>query len=268
MQIIRAWAGSRALKNPTLAIETMLEADLDGLDIVVNDFAGKRRMEPFYLRREDRIRALADMVRDTGREVRLMTWMQPFEEFIRMAADRLIPLATKVGAEAIQIDAEEAWNECKGPGVLSHADAAELLGYQFADRPCALEVNGIPHAPQTAIKPLADVCDVVIPQCYVTGKGWGKWNVRPHHVTGWLNKWRDRYAPDGKPVVYGFAAYSQKKLGNRPTGEIMIEAARKARDWGCTTAVAWSLSHIRRDKDVLRTVRDMREILDSDDYQA
>jgi hypothetical protein len=262
IEIIRAWGGNRVLKNPEAYLKVAQRAKLDGVDLVVNDFAGKTSPEKFYLRTPDNIHRAIDVFAGAGLEVRLMSWLQPTEDFIKRAADALLPIADEYPIEALQFDIEEPFLHCRGYGTITYAEAAVLLKHQFADRPCPLEFNAIPHTKQEAFLPLASVGDALIPQCYVTNKGWSRWNVRPHHVKQWLDKWYKLYSqPNGdKPITVGLAAYSQTGMEG-VEGHILVESAKVASEWGCTSAVYWCMYNIRSRAKIRNTLAGLRDIL-------
>jgi hypothetical protein len=97
-----AWCGAKTLANPTRDIDTAVDLGLNRIDLVVNDHSAWRKPSHFSLRDHSKIMKVAQLARDAGLELNLMSWVMPHEAYIREAAVDLIPLARETGAASIQ----------------------------------------------------------------------------------------------------------------------------------------------------------------------
>lgn len=252
IRVVSAWCGSASLANPERDVAFAHAIGLNRLDLVVNDHSGWRKSSRFTVRNTDRIRRLVDLAQDRGIEVHFMSWIMPHADYIKGAADALIPLAESCNVKGIQWDAEEPW--MRAERAMDYEAAAELLKDRFAIYRGAMGVNGIGYAPAEKFKPLAAVCDYVVPQCYVTRRNQGD----PTKVPG---KFYRRYKKHfDKPVVMGLAAYLQSGIRDySPSGAITAAVQATRRLEGVDTIIYWSLRHIRGSKEVADAISRIRK---------
>lgn len=259
---VGAWVGNRDLNAPKRTIDFAREHGLTRLHIIVNDHSArwkKTKLLPFDTRPIDKILHLADLAHKAGIEVHLMSWVMPYESYIREAAKQLIPLAKACRAHSVEWDAEEPWTKATAPGKMSYEDAGALIGKLFGGQAFEMGVNGIGYGSQKKIGPLAAVCDYICPQAYSTNKQ----KLSPKTTAPkFAKRWRKLFP--GKRLVMGLAAYSQTgipKVKSDPSaGQYSeAEAMRTAIDATKTiedveAVVYWSFSHLRWSKVVAKEV--------------
>jgi hypothetical protein len=259
---VGAWVGNRDLNNPKRTIDFAREYNITRLHIIVNDHAGRwksTKKPSFDTRPPEKIIRLADLAHKAGMEVHLMSWIMPYEDYLRQAAEQLIPLAQACRAHSVEWDAEEPWTKPQASGKMSYEAAGKLVGELFRDQGFEMGVNGIGYGSQKKIGPLAAVCEYICPQAYSTSKQ----HLSPKTtVPKFAKRWRKLFP--GKRLVVGLAAYNQegilrdKKDKSKGTYEkleavrLAIAAAKSVED--VEAVVYWSFSHLRWNKDVAREV--------------
>lgn len=233
-----AYAGAWALRNPARAVELAQRCGLAGLCIVLHDRAGQRRASKLALYSPRRIYALADACHDAGLGVEALAWVMRHEAFTAEAADVLPGLLDSIGAESLQLDAEEPWTQSRGPGTLDPEEASirwsDAVLEPVRQSDVTIGVSAIGYMPRSVF-PLTSVADYVSPQWYTTRTS----QLRPSglpRVAGWLRRRLPGLTPDEiRPAV---AAYRQIP------GE--LEACLEAVDGlGCSTAYVWQLKSLR-----------------------
>lgn len=243
MQTVAVWATRRHLADPAASVATMVRARVNECSIMVNDFSADRAETPFRMHDQAKVGALASACRDAGIRVTLTTWVMPHESFIHGAASLLLPLMAEIGADTLVLDAEEPW--VRATGRLDYADAAECIVRRFAGVRLAVTAIGTPNT--AAIRPLAMISDLWIPQCYVTD------GSDPNLVSACLARWSARFGsrPASKWQV-GLAAYKQPETTALMAG--CIDAVRSA---GVDSVAYWSLTSLARE-DVAAFVASLR----------
>lgn len=249
---VGAWCGSRSLASPEKYVEFARRHNINRFDIVVNDHSKWRDPSSFNIHNMDKILRLAQVARTAGIEVHLMSWIMPHKQYIVQAANILLPLAEMAQASSIQWDAEEPWMLARKS--MGYTQAAELIRESFRKLPIPMGVNGIGYASVPKLKPLADVCDYVVPQVYsTTSNGLDPKTAAPKFYKRWHNNFN-------KPVVMGLAAYRQKGIPGYSEAEAVqtaIDATRSIA--GVDTVIYWSLYHITKNKVVAKVISGIRE---------
>lgn len=250
---VGAWCGSRSLARPEKYVQFAADHGINRLDIVVNDHSKWREPKDFTLRNSDKIVRLAKLAHEAGIEVHLMSWIMPHPGYIAQAAEQLIPLATLTNAASIQWDAEEPWMLARNHG--GHRRGAEAIANAFRHLPIPMGVNGIGYASVKKLKPLADVCDYLVPQVYSTRTN----GLDPRTAPAKFHRRWDKYFK--KQIVMGLAAYRQSGIhGYKNATEAMQAAADAAAAIdGVDTVIYWSLYHATKNKAVAKVIASIRE---------
>lgn len=249
---VGAWAGSRSLARPERYVKFAVAHGINRLDIVVNDHSKWRGPHKFTLRNPDKIVRLAQLAREAGIEVHLMSWLMPHGVYIKGAADKLPLLAEMCDASSIQWDAEEPWMLARDHD--GHARGAERVAEAFKHLGLPMGVNGIGYASVRKMGPLAEVCDYVVPQIYSTRTN----GLDPKTAPAKFHKRWTKYFK--KPIVMGLAAYRQSGISGYPTEtDAMQSAVDAARATGVDTVLYWSLYHITRSPEVAKVIAGIRQ---------
>ncbi len=199
---IGAWCGNRSLANPVRDVEFAVARGINRLDIVVNDHSRWRAPRAFTVRDETKIERLASLAAARGIEVHLMSWIMPHQRYIDGAARRLVPLCERVGARSLQWDAEGPW--MKAEGRMTYPRAARHIRDSFTGLACPMGATAIGYTPVTKFRPLAEICEYIVPQAYVTSRN----SLRPETAPGQFHRrYTERFGPI--PIVMGLAAYRQ-----------------------------------------------------------
>lgn len=248
---VGAWAGSRSLANPQRYVDFAVEHSINRLDIVVNDHSKWREPHDFTIRNVDRIVRLAGIARQAGIEIHLMSWIMPHVKYIEQAAETLIPLAAATHAASIQWDAEEPWMLARNHD--GYVRGGEMVGDAFKSLAIPMGVNGIGYASVKKLRPLAKVCDYIVPQVYSTSTT----GLDPRTAPAKFHKrWRQYF---GKPVVMGLAAYRQKGIPGYTQAQAMQSAIIAVRAIPkVNTVIYWSLYHITKNRTVAKAIADIR----------
>ncbi|MEM9456897.1 MAG: peptidoglycan-binding domain-containing protein [Myxococcota bacterium] len=250
---VGAWTGQASFPRIAKDVQFCVDHGLNRLDVVVNDFSKRRGPAPFDTYRPSKIVELCQVARDRGLEVHLMSWIMPHATFIEQAAEQLIPLCEQTGASSLQWDAEEPWT--KAMDALPYEEAADRIARAFADLPCPMGVNGIGFVPAKRFRPLAEICDYLLPQCYATAGS----RARPQTVVSLcVDRWRERFGRD-KRLVIGLAAYRQEGIEGLTPQQAMNSSLDNVRAYGLDTVVYWSLRQIRESPEVAAAVAAIRE---------
>ncbi len=247
---VGAWVGAAALLHPERDVAFAKSIGLNRLDVVCNDHSKDRSSTRFRLYNTAKIRTFCDVARDAGIEVHLMSWVMPHASFVERAAEEMGKLVYETGAKSVMWDAEEPWTQAKGG--LSRELAAEVLAAEFNARSVPMGVTGIGYASKAKLGPLAKVCDYVVPQAYVTGRG----SLKPESAPGkFAGRWSQAF---GRKVLVGLAAYRQRGIEGH-TATSAIQTAAKAAAKVTDTVVYWYLPTIRASSTVARAIAGVRE---------
>lgn len=250
---VGAWTGQTSFPRIAKDVQFCVDHRIDRLDVVVNDFATQRGPAPFDTYRQSKIVELCQAARDSGLEVHLMSWIMPHADFIEQAAQQLIPLCEQTGASSLQWDAEEPWT--KAVDALPYEEAADRIARAFIELPCPMGVNGIGFTPANRFRPLAEICDYLLPQCYATSGS----RARPQTVVSLcVDRWRERFG-QGKRFVIGLAAYRQEGIEGLTVPEAMNSSLDNVRAYGLDAVVYWSLRQIRESPEVAAVIAAIRE---------
>lgn len=253
IRTVGAWTGRASLANPTRDVDFCVANRLNRLDVIVNDHSAERSPRRFDTHRPDRVLRLCELARAAGLEVHFMSWIMPHEDYLRGAAEQLIPLAKEAGVTSIQWDAEEPWMRAKR--AMPYEAASELVRELFGD--CGIEqgANAIGYTSVGKFGPLAKVVDYIVPQAYATARS----GLDPATVAAkFYRRYEAKFGP--KRIVMGLAAYRQEGIPGHTVASAMQAAVAGAKTLeGVDTVIYWSLGHIRRDPRVARVVRSIRD---------
>ena len=198
-----------------------------------------------------RIVNAAARLNDIGVAAHLVTWLRPTESYLRDAAVSLRDLCIRTGARSLLFDAEEPWTRhpnIRGRGEAGARDIVSRYWTFFADWPCQLGVTGVPYMPET-VRPLAKVCDYVLPQAYSThiperrGRSCIDFSVyRPGNTQATAHRqWRGF----GKPMVMGLAAFRLCRFGALSEQGALQKAITATEDLGVGEVAYWSIEWLR-----------------------
>ena len=154
---------------------------------------------------------------------------------------------------------------------MKYADAGALVAELFADRTFEMGVTGIRYAAKAKLgpiivwpkrtpgqprdpiivnpvshglktmRPLAEICDYIVPQCYATRTS----KADPSTVvTKGLNTWRKKFG-DGPRFAPGLAAYRQSGIKGHSIRSAMQAAIDNADDHA-SEVIYWGLNSIRK----------------------
>lgn len=252
ISVVGAWCGSRSLADPHKYVDFAREHRINRFDIVVNDHSKWRDPTDFTVRNADKILRLAQIARQAGIEVHLMSWVMPHERYIQGAARVLIPLAEMAQASSIQWDAEEPWMLARKH--MGYERAAELLDEVFRPLPVEMGVNGIGYASVEKLGPLAKVCDYVVPQVYCTSTNGLDPRTAP---VKFYSRWHKNF---DRPIVMGLAAYRQKGIPGYTEAQAMQSAVDATRTLkAVNTVIYWSLYHVTKNRAIAKVISTIRD---------
>jgi hypothetical protein len=218
--------------NPAAAARELAAAGISTASLMVNPFPGIEPAE-FPLRPRERIEAMIHACRAEGIQVRLTSWVQPYESYIRGAAEKLLPLLEQYQdtVNMVEWDAEECWVRAE-----HHAGwvaASELIAELFEGH--RMGVTGIGSGPDE-VGPLAQRCDWWLPQAYATTKN----GSDPYNVVQYSYKRWSRWGQPGGGYIFGLAGFRQPEDAQTAMArsiesvkDLPIEADRVCYwDWG------------------------------------
>lgn len=249
---VGAWTGLSSMVSQgaiNRTVKNCKDLGLKRLDIIINDNSIDRSPTNFSTYETKSIVGLAKAVGAAGLDVHLMSWIMPHEKFIKQAADKLIPLMDECGAQSIQWDAEEPWTQARQN--MPYKEAADLIAELFNGY--TMGVNGIGYTPSDKFKPLSDICDYIVPQCYSTNTS----GADPAAVVkSYVGRWKRLFGD--KPMVVGLAAYRQNGIKG-----YSIDSALRAAFMGAELieeideVIYWSLNQIVKTSAVAKTVKSL-----------
>lgn len=206
-----------------------------------------------------RIVDTATSLRDIGVAPHLVTWLRPTESYMRDAAASLRDLCIKTSVRSLIFDAEEPWTlhpNIKGRGQAGARDILSRYWSFFTGWPCLLGVSGVPYIPET-VKPLAEVCDFVLPQAYSTHiperRGRSCLDNRVYRPVITQRTAHKRWRDFGKPIVMGLAAFSLCLFGGLSRQGAMqkaITATEDLRDPMVGEVAYWSIESLKSSEKV------------------
>lgn len=252
IETVGAWCGSSSLRNPKRDVAFAKSVGINQLHIIVNDFSARRTRSRFTVRNREQLIRLANECHKAEIEVCIMSWLQPYEAHIREAAEILIPLTDEMGSTLLVWDLEEPWNLSKNG--MGYRKAGALVGELFAG--VRMGITGIRYAPTSKLRPVAEHCEIKIPQAYSTSTS----KASPHTVAHkGHKKWSKDYGPK---VVPGLAAYRQRgiRVGVKrkllSQSEAIHAAAAGAAKLG-TWVVYWGLNSIRKSPEIAKAIAEV-----------
>jgi len=246
------WTGRASLANPERDVRLCVENNIRRLDIIVNDHSAARAARDFDVFDVARIRRLVETARASGIDVHFMSWVMPHEEYIERAAEILVPMCNELRVSSLQWDAEEPWTRAERP--MDYAAAARRIKDSFSDLQCEMGVNGIGYTPVEKFGPLHEISDYVVPQCYATSTSGA---MTPTTVVPrCVRRWEKVFGK--KRMAIGLAAYRQEGIEGH-TVESAMKAAYAGAEAieGVDTVIYWSLSSVRLNSAVARTIRQL-----------
>ena len=248
---IGVWAGTSSLLKPKRDVEFCRKIGINRLDIIVNDHSKSRSQRDFDMHKVERIEVLSELAKESGMEVHIMSWVMPHADYIRQAAKALVPLCNDLGIDSLQWDAEEPWTQARDP--MPYSSAADLLSDEFRNLKCPMGVNGIGYTPTSKFKPLADICEYIVPQCYATKTS----KMNPTTVVPkFVRRYRAKFGVS-KPIQVGLAAYRQPPKGFTIDGAMAASFAGAEAIEGCDAVIYWSLGWLRRSRSAAKFIKNI-----------
>lgn len=246
IEFVAAWSQLAQTREPQESTEVALEARLDSVSIMVNDFSNATGPTPFETHSVDIIKAFADTLRENDIDVSLTSWIMPHEEFIREAADQLLVLVEETQASQLVWDAEGSWVNAEDH--MGFAAAAALIGELFADVSDKLGLTGQGRAP-IELRELAEICPWWYPQAYATEGG----QHDPNNIVNFsVSQWRNNYGNSGQ-FIMGLAAYNQPS----PPEPFMQPCIDQVESHAITQVCYWDVGAIGRRDDVRAFIADL-----------
>ena len=246
---VGAWVGFGTFRNNAGIDRDLKLADelgLTRLDVIVNDHSGSRQPRVFSTYNKSRIEALCKRANDQGIEIHLMSWWMPHASYIHEGAKQLVDLVDRCGARSVMLDAEEPWTQARRR--MDWDDAAALTAQEL--REITWGVTGIGYAPTDKLKPLVELADYMVPQCYSTSRN----SLDPATAAPKLcGRWRRVFGD--RPLVIGLAGYRQKGRIGYTKDRFMTTAYAAAKSQHPTDIVYWSLRHIRSSHTTSKIIR-------------
>lgn len=254
VMLIGAWAGSAALMDPERDVQFCVKNGIGRIDIIVNDFSGERKEIDFTIRSEKSIERLVKLAKAADIETHVMSWIMPYAKHIEQAAEILVPFCNRLEIDSIQWDAEEPWTLAEHR--LKYTDAAKRIADNFKDFKGQMGANAIGYTPEYKFKPLSEICDYIVPQCYSTNTS----KMNPSTVVPKIVRlWRKKFGQD-KRIVIGLAGYRQDKIPGYNTESALRTAFAGAQAIeGVDTTIYWSLRQIRGSYMTTKTIRSIAE---------
>lgn len=200
---VGCWGTRSALANPEETVAGLVAARINFFSLMLNDYRLSSTPSTFRMHDVDKIHALYVACANAGIEFSMTSWIMPDRRFIEGAAAQLMPVLEAGVGSLLIWDAEEVW--VRGGGDMTHDAAAALVGELFAG--VDMGVTGIVHANTRALKPLTEVCETWMPQCYATTRNSPPMDPRTIVELG-ITKWSEKF---GTPRRWfpGLPAYRQ-----------------------------------------------------------
>ena len=248
---IGVWAGRSAIKNPVREVAAAAQMGIGHLHLMVNDHSAQRRPLPSFMAAPTRGLATAtpSSLLAVARECRrhsiclhLTTWVMPWDAYVDGMLDYMGEVGDLVESvspiQSVVIDAEEPWTRSPfEPG--GYRRAAQRIRQGLTRRDLRMGVTGIGFFPN-ALRPLLEVADYGIPQCYLTTGG----RLRPSGAAKAIEKWQRGTAGD---LEIGLAGY-------RTTPAIMHQGFEIA---ASRPTIWWSLNSLRRSRSRRAAMREI-----------
>lgn len=199
MRHVGAWVTKRSLLTPDATVDGLLRARVSRASIMLNDHAADRAETTFRCHDDALVVAFADACRSAGISVALTSWTMPHPSFLDQAAEAILPLIEATRADLLIWDAEEPW--VRAAGDVDHESAASQIASIFAG--VRMGLTAIGSANVDALRDLAAVCPIWIPQAYATDGG----HANPETIVGYCaSQWRRKFGDAGN-LEMGLAAY-------------------------------------------------------------
>jgi hypothetical protein len=247
---VAAWAGGPSIRHPAPSVEFALEHNINRLVVICDDHSAHRDPTVYQLRPEgaDAIVKLCRAAKDVGIDVGLMWWPMPHKEYLKTAAETLLPLAERCGADRLEADAEEPWTKARQR--MPYPEAAGLIGDLLGGR-ILLGANGIGYTPVGAFAPLAEICDYVTLQGYMT-------STQPVQdaPAKFAKRWHGHFHI--QKLVMGLAAYRQSGIPGFSPTTAMRHSLESALAAGVNEVCYWWLQSIMASAEVARVVKGIR----------
>ncbi|MDJ0722662.1 MAG: peptidoglycan-binding protein [Desulfobacterales bacterium] len=210
--------GGRALVSHGAAHAALLHAlGFSEACIMINRVDARRF--GFSAVSEATIRGFASRLAGSGTRVTLTSWLRPDKGFIDDMVRSLPPLATAIGAHAIEFDVEGTWRRGRVRGFANHTDAARYVYRTLRPVSSGLEIAvtcEVDPMPTANMRAIVQGADVIVPQAYSAyrarrshriGAPYGPRGIQDRAV----QKLAEAVAASGKPTIMGLAAYSRNR---------------------------------------------------------
>lgn len=241
---VGAWATASSLgRHAANAVSFCQQNGLNRLDVFVN---GVPKNGEFHMHDADEIAQLCSLGSQAGLQINLTSWIVPTTSFIDAAARALVPLAQRVSAASLIWDAEEPWN--RQPNA-NYDAAGQRIGEAFSSLSCPMGISGIINTRYDRLAPLAQRCEILVPQCYATTNN----RLDPSKVASLgVGRWRQHFGAN-KRFVVGLAGYRQSSDAAQAQ-QAMNSSLADVRSLGIDTVSYWSLPTVMGSRTVTRVV--------------
>lgn len=244
--VIGAWTGMNCLNNPTRAITLAKNANINHLDIMIND-GSKGGLTSFHIyKNKDVILKVVKQLQDAGLTVSFTTWVLPNEEWINGIKNVIVPLCNEANVTELCFDLEEAWitpqkNSKDLPTVIKRAYWSQLLqnATKWSGLLCKTSVTNIVYTNFEVLNPVLSWVDRIIPQCYSTVLNTK--TSKPGHLE---QVTFDIYMHYGSSDVLGMAGWNLEGSYGLHANDALYCSLNKAIDLGYKEVRFWRLDFL------------------------
>lgn len=251
---VGAWAGSSLLAKPETTVKAAAAIGIDEIHFMVSDHSACRApMEfldrPAKGRRAASISRIIDIARICGEHeitLSITTWVMPHPRYIEGLGLYFAALERGLRDVAplpeIILDLEEPWTQAKGAGTRLWRAAGAVLRASLAplrSRGVRIGLTGIGYARESALDPVADWCDVALPQVYPTVRNGLDPRTSPKKFAAlWTKKFERKQLAIALPAYrQGSGMMSAALAGAR-------EVAADPNSAAMSRVIYWSLAHV------------------------
>lgn len=256
---VGAWAGSAMLADPERIAAAAADLRLDEVHFMLGDHSACQLPMPFMapppgggraVASHKKLEALAAACQRSGVRLGITTWVMPHDQYAtecgRYLRDAVAVLSAYQLETTIILDAEEPWTQASGAGPRAWRAQADTLRFflePLKRRGARIGLTGIGYARESALDPLAEFCDLAIPQVYCTTRN----RLDPHlSPARFAKRWTAMF--EAKKMAIGLAAYRQPKGGMTAALEAVRGIAKNQYTAECDEVIYWSLPNILASK--------------------
>lgn len=251
---VGAWAGSSLLTKTEATVKAAAAIGIDEIHFMVADHSACRAPMVFLDRpAKGRRAASISRVRDIARvcaehevALSLTTWAMPHPRYIEGLGLYFAAVAREIRDIApmteIILDAEEPWTRALGANASAWKASAKQLRAVLGplrNNGVRIGLTGIGYARESALDPLAEFCDVAVPQVYPTTRNTLDPRTSPKKFAAlWTKKF------ERKEMAIALPAYRQGPGMMSAALAGAREVAADPNSAAMSRVIYWSLAHV------------------------